>query len=449
MLFRYCAADRHLLKNVQQLPPGYRLCLRDARVTVSQYWQISDPSKSPISFDAALERLDHLLRDSVKSQLLSDVKVGCQLSGGIDSSLVSVFARKHFDADMDTFSVIFDDPAYSEEPWIDQAARRANAVSHRFTFTDDDFFDNLDRATWHLDQPLNHPNSLGINLLARRSRETVTVLLSGEGADELFGGYLRYYYAALRPRIMPWLGALNRLPRLGRRFASIFGDRHANPADLFIMASAFQQPHELLAARPNAALDRPLQQRRDAFAQGHADHITNCLKYDLQTYLVDLLVRQDKMTMSHSLENRVPFLDRHLVDFVRSLPPEHLVGKRLTLRDARMRNTKIILKRLAARVFDDRFVYRPKSGFSLPLKHYYAQPRFRDLMEDRVLPGVRRRDLVREDVLASWWRQARAMSQRASETLWVHVAFELWAQRFLDHPAAPASAMPVTLAQPA
>jgi len=335
---------------------------------------------------------------------------------------------------------VFDDPAYSEERWIAQAARRANAESHRFLFTERTFFDNLDRATWHLDQPLNHPNSLGIDLLAKHSRELVTVLLSGEGADELFGGYLRYYYAALRPRALPWLGLLSRLPKVGRKFTSIFGDRSMSDADAFIMASSFQQPADLLRARPGADFARVLQQRRRIFEEGDShggrDHISRCTKYDLQTYLVDLLVRQDKMTMSHSLENRVPYLDRRMVEFVRSLPSEFLVGSSLRMREARMRNTKIILKRLAERVFDPQFVYRPKSGFSLPLAHYYSQPEFRELMEDRILPGLKQRGIVRIDVIAEWWRSVSGASQRVSETLWIYIAFELWAERFLDLPPA-------------
>lgn len=442
LTFRYCAEKRFLLKGVQQLPPGHRLRLTSSGIAVTRYWRIPDEPTADLDAAQALDRLDGLLRESVRSQLLSDVKVGCQLSGGIDSSLVCVFARSHFDADMDTFSVVFDDPIYSEERWIEQAVRRAQVESHRFLFTERTFFDNLDRATWHLDQPLNHPNSLGIDLLAKHSRDLVTVLLSGEGADELFGGYLRYYYAAIRPRALPWLGLLGRLPKIGRKFTSIFGHRSMSAADVFIMASAFQQPADLLKARPTADTARVLEQRRAIFDEGDShpphDHISRCTKYDLRTYLVDLLVRQDKMTMAHSLENRVPFLDRRMVDFVRSLPSRFLVGSSLRLRESRMRNTKIILKRLAERVFDSQFVYRPKSGFSLPLSHYYAQPEFRELMEDRILPGLKSRGIVRHEVIAEWWRGVSGASQRVSETLWIYVAFELWAQRFLDQrPAMP------------
>ena len=132
------------------------------------------------------------MRRSVASQLLSDVKVGCQLSGGIDSSLVTVFARSHAGAGMDTFSVVFDDPKFSEDRWIREAAAAAQAESHRFMFSEASFTGPLERAAWHMDQPISHPNSLGIWLLAQQSRERVTVLLSGEGADEVFGGYTRF-----------------------------------------------------------------------------------------------------------------------------------------------------------------------------------------------------------------------------------------------------------------
>jgi asparagine synthase (glutamine-hydrolysing) len=310
-------------------------------------------------------------------------------------------------------------------------------------FTERTFFDNLEPATWHLDQPLNHPNSLGIYLLAKKSRELVTVLLSGEGADELFGGYTRYYYARLRPKVLASLGLLRHLPRVGRALANHFGAEAADATDAFIASSLFQRPGELRQCRPEADFVRVVERRRDLFPRGGSEHVRNCLKYDMQTYLVDLLVRQDKMTMAHSLENRVPFLDRKLVAFVRSLPTDHLVGSTLSLRDSRMRNTKVILKRLAGRVFDEGFVYRRKGGFRLPLAQYYARPEFRELMEGRLLPGMRARGVVREDVVRRWWRGAAA-GQVPDEMVWIYIAFELWAQRFLDR--APVGALGAQLA---
>lgn len=433
LAFRYVAGENYLLKGVRQLRPGHCLQVTYDGVKVRRYWQIPDGlEKLNLSDGDALSELDQLFRNAVKSQLLSDVPVGCQLSGGIDSSLVSVFARSHFDADMQTFSIVFDDANYSEDHWISQAASKANADSHRFMFSDDFFFDVLGHATWHLDQPITHPNSLGIWLLAQKSRPLVTVLLSGEGADEVFGGYTRFYYANLRPKVSPWLGLLKRLPGVGLRLERQFG---GNPIDSFIGASLFQRPEELLSLRPEVDFESVMNGRRAIFAEGNGDHVNNCLKFDLQTYLVDLLVRQDKMTMAHSLENRVPFLDLNLVSFARSLPTRCLVSNSIALRNTKMRGTKVILKQLASKTFDEHFVFRPKSGFSLPLKKYFGDARFESLMEDQLLPGMNKRGLVQTDRVRRLWKGLPTSPSGSAETLWITVALELWAQQLIDQTA--------------
>ena len=445
--FRFIAGEESLLKGVRHVRPGHCLRITPAGVTSRAYWRLPDYDRRELTDAAAMEQLEGVLRDSVRSQLLSDVKVGCQLSGGIDSSLVSVFARSHFDADMETFSVVFDDPHYTEKAWMEQAAAAARAVSHEFTFTSDFFFDAIGKASWHMDQPMGHPNSVGIWLLAQRARDFVTVLLSGEGADEVFGGYTRFYYASLQPRVAPWMPLLRATPGIGHRFARQFRE---SPADSFIMASLFEQPDGLRALRPDADFGGVLDRRRALFAEGRADHLSNCFRYEMQTYLVDLLIRQDKMTMAHSVENRVPFLDRKLVDFTRSIASRHLVRDSVALRDSRMRNTKVVLKQLAAKLFDDRFAYRAKSGFSLPLADLFAGPRAARLMEDRILPGIRDRAVVDSGVVRSRWKRMRELGQGASESVWISVALELWAQQFLDGRASRRAddALPVRVATP-
>ena len=193
LAFRYVAGEASLLKGVRHVTPGHRLTITPEGVTEARYWSIPDyTEKLRLSREDAVDRLDSLLRRSVRSQLRSDVNLGCQLSGGIDSSLVTVLARSHPTADLNAFSVVFDEPKFSEEQWILEAAAVAGAASHRIVFDEAAFMGALDAASWHMDQPISHPNSLALWLLAQRSRERVTVLLSGEGADELFGGYARF-----------------------------------------------------------------------------------------------------------------------------------------------------------------------------------------------------------------------------------------------------------------
>ena len=401
LAFRYVAGEASLLKGVRQVPPGHRLTVTPAGATKTRYWSIPDhPEKLRLSREVAVDRLDELLGRSVHSQLRSDVNVGCQLSGGVDSSLVAVLARSHRTAAMDAFSIVFDQPQFSEERWIAAAAAVAHAESHRFVFDEDAFIGALDAASWHMDQPIGHPNSLALWLLARRARERATVLLSGEGADELFGGYARFATALA-----------------------------ADPsADAFVRASLFHPEARLAKLRPEADLRPAIEKRRALFQEGRADHLSNCLRYEMQTHLVDLLVRQDKMTMAHGVENRVPFLDRRVIDFARALPAGHLIGPSPPLGAP---GTKLVVKDLARRHFDDAFVYRRKSGFNLPLAQYFRSRRFVALMEDRLLPGMASRGLVDAAVVRRWWRRALS-APSTTEGFWIPVALELWAQQFID-----------------
>ena len=411
LAFRYVAGEASLLKGVRHVQPGHRLAITPDGVKEACYWNIPDHADTlRLSTEDAVDRLEQLLSGSVRSQLRSDVNVGCQLSGGVDSSLVTVLASAHHTPPLNTFSIVFNEPQFSEERWILEAATTARAASHRFVFDEAAFIDALDAASWHMDQPIGHPNSLALWLLARRSREHVTVLLSGEGADELFGGYARFYDA---------------------HAAAAVGFRRPgvnDPADTFIRASQFHSEARLSKLRPAANLRPALEKRRALFQDGHADHLSNCLKDELRTHLVDLLTRQDKMTMAHGVENRVPFLDRHVIDFARALPAEHLVGPSLP---SGVPGTKIVVKELARRSFDAAFVNRRKSAFNLPLAQYFRSGQFVALMEDRLLPGMAARGLVDVGVVRRWWRRA-LQAPSTTEGFWIPLALELWAEQFID-----------------
>lgn len=434
LAFRYCASDRHLIGNVHPLRPGHlmRISLDQAPV-VRRYYNIPDSPSVPLhSSNMILDELETKLRASVQSQLLADVKVGCQLSGGVDSSLVTLFANAEKAKSVDAFSVVFRDQRYSEDRWVSEAAQVAGADSHRFMFEANDFFDALEPSTWHLEQPINHPNTLGLFCLAKNSRPLVKVLLSGEGADELMGGYNRFYYAATRPYLWQFGPLLRRLPVWGEKWQRNFGLDTIDETDFFILASAHLRPEQLLQLRPGIDVGQLLESRRSVFDEGQGDYLSKCMKYEMQTHMVDLLLRQDRMTMAHSLEGRVPFLDRDLISFVRSLPSKMLVGNELRLTDRRMHNTKKLLKSLARRFFSEAFVHRPKSGFTLPLLDYYQDSRFVSLMEDRILPGIKQRGLFDPDPVRLWFKNVRAMPRTLDESYWTAIMFELWAQQWLD-----------------
>jgi asparagine synthase (glutamine-hydrolysing) len=410
LAFRYVAGEASLLKGVRLVQPGHRLTITPDGVTEARYWNIPDcPDKLRLSREDAVDGLGSLLGRSVNLQLRSDVNVGCQLSGGVDSSLVAVLARAHQHADLNAFSIVFREQQFSEEQWILAAAAAAQAVSHRFVFDEAAFIGALDAASWHMDQPISHPNSLALWLLARRSREHATVLLSGEGADELFAGYARFSDAQT---------AAN-----GSRRSGVH-----DPIDAFIRASQFHSEARPSKLRPTANLRTAIEKRRALFQEGRADHLSNCVKYEMRSHLVDLLVRQDKMMMAHGVENRVPFLDRRVIEFARALPADHLVGPSSPMGG---QGTKIVVKELAGRSFDAAFVYRRKSAFNLPLAQYFRSSRFAELMEERLLPGLAARGLVDVAVIRRWWRRALS-APSTTEAFWIPVSLELWAQQFID-----------------
>ncbi len=435
LLFRYCAQDRHLMANTWQVEAGQWLEIRagERRVHQHRYWCIPDMHREQaVADDEAVQMLSQHLDASVKRRLLSDVKLGCQLSGGIDSSLINLSAARHVSGNLDAFSVIFDDPAYSEEIWIDEAAKCAQVKSHKYTLNEGYFGENVAKATWHLDQPLNHPNSLGLMFLAEHASRHVTVLLSGEGADELWGGYQRFFYAMARPWVRPAIPLLSRTPRLGARLRRRFGERDA--VDQGVLASAFLNPALLSGLRPEARLDRAMDQRRALFEAGRSgSFIANSLKYEMQTYLVDLLIRQDKMTMAFSLENRVPFLDHTWVEFMRThLAPSNLVRLRLGrgVQQTLARSTKVVLKELARRSFGDAFVDRSKQGFAIPLKSFFSGGLMRDRMESAILPGIAKRGLLSGLAVKGLWQRLDQRSETELEALWVAFALEEWCQGF-------------------
>lgn len=399
LAFRYVAGEASLLKGVRHVRPGHRLTVTAGGVVDTRYWAIPDRVDlgAPSQTDAVSE-FDTLLTSGVQAQLVSDVPVGCQLSGGVDSSLVAMRAGHSIPA----CSIVITDPRFSEEPWIRVAADRAGADVRAVPFDDAAFIDHLDAATWHMDQPISVPNAVALFWLSRHVRDQVRVLLSGEGADEVFAGY--------------------------RRFAAAAGT-----SDGFVRATQFHADARLARLRLGADLRAALDRRIALFEEGDGDDIANRIRYEMRTHLVDVLLRQDKMMMAHGIENRVPFLGERLVAFARALPPERLVN-----RASPTVETKVLVKDLTRRQFDEAFVTRRKAGFNLPLAQYFRSARFAELMEDRLLPGMARRNIVDVAVVRRWWR--RALSAPATtEGFWIPVAFELWAQQFVDDATAWAS----------
>lgn len=427
-MYRYIAGNETLLQNVKVLEPSCYIELDFGKEKIKRYYQ-QKVQKTRDNHKRCREELDKMLRKSTHEQLISDVPIGIMLSGGIDSSLVAKYVSEK--ATLQSFSVIFENPEYSEEKWIDYVIDTLQIQSNKYKMTDEEFLQNLVKCVWHCDFPINHPNSLGVYLLCARAREKVTVLLGGEGSDELLGGYERASANCTALFLRKCLGPLYYKLGFGKKFNK-FSDERTNYDVSYILSSTFINKTDLLRIRPQADIDSVIKKRLGILEDIHGKSWHKYSEYDQRTYLQDILNRVDKMSMANSMELRCPFLNRDLIDFVRSLKTSLLVRPSFR-RKSIIHNGKILLKEICQKYFGHSFTYRKKMGWALPLKEYFMSPPMKRYIEDQLFPGMESRKIVDARVVRQWWKHMEQLSQREIEVLWLIISFEIWAQTFIDN----------------
>ena len=419
-----------LLKDVQCIEPGYYFTYSPGNaISSTRYFDINQYKRQPnnnYSFKDEIEKLRGVLKASVESQLMSDVKLGCQLSGGVDSSLISALAKEiKQDNLLESVSIVFDNKNFTEKPFIDEVAKELNIVSHQFPLQSDYYQQQIQKATWHFEQPINHPNTIGIYLLAQRAREYVTVLLSGEGADEVFGGYSRFY-AVMYPYSNRtfWSGLKNAGTGVFtylKQYADPFNRANLNVAS---MSTAMAK-----SLKTNFDYKEATQPRRDIFNSLTGSVFDRQVKYDISTYLPDLLTRQDKMSMAHSIENRVPFLDNDVVAHSFKIRENYLIKRKAP----EGKNTeKYILKKVTSALFGDDFAFRNKMGFGIPLREFMSKPAFNCYLIEEILPGLTKRKILNTSQVARWVNNLQTIKPVELDALWVLVSLEIWMKQFID-----------------
>lgn len=430
--YKYTAFDRTLFKKVNQVPAGHFLEISKNTTVLKEYW---NPAYNPreTSKKEALDLLDKTLKSGIKNQLMSDVKVGSQLSGGIDSSLITTFARSYFDANMDSFSIILENKKYSEEKYIDQVIKRVRPLAHKFELNPHYFTANYAKATWHLDVPLPIPQTVGFKRLAEGATNFVKVLLSGEGSDELMGGYVQQYYQAFKQKNQWAIKVLSHYPVKGKKIARQYLPKVA-PEDYFYRFRSAIPLAKFLGFLPNSDLEKIYHQRIQLYPR-EGDLLFKTRSYDMKSWLVNILNLQDKMTMAHSIENRVPFLDKNLINLVFSLPSSYFIKSQVNPLKYNSPNyhTKILLKKLASEYYNQDFVYRKKMGFDQPLNDYFSDKKMQEIIHDSFLPGIKSRGIFDSKKVEFTWQQfSKHQIQDDLNLLWLVFSFELWAQIFID-----------------
>lgn len=432
-----------LLKGIHKLEPGHMLKANDNGVSIYKYWDVMSTGEEAKASDAEyLEQLDAHLRRAVQRRLISDVPIGAFLSGGVDSSLLVSYMSELNGEPVKTFSIGFTEEEANEFRYSRWVARRFQTDHHEYILSEQAFLETLPQIIWHQDEPLRHHASVPLYLLSMYAKNDVTVILSGEGADEIFLGYRNYRLAQIQTylnriyqRALPealWEKVALLGPKLTKRKigSKVMRRLSLGPASV---ALAYGSPI------PGVMLESALegqwydQVNQDYFEQlfenAPASGFLNRFAYaDLKTHLVSLLMKQDKMSMGAAIETRVPFLDHELVEFAFSLPETMKV---------RGQTGKYLIKQLAEHKLPKELIYRRKMGFPVPLAKWLRRGQFKQYLVDVLLdPGTMRRGVFDRSFIEQHLREVESgiwgEGSDACGLLWGMLNFELWCRLFID-----------------
>ncbi len=437
LMTRFVGGQDTLFRKVKQLTPGHLMKMAthsfpDMRITQRPYWDFQE-SRLDCSFPESAGRFLRELDRSVRSMLVSDVPVGTQMSAGLDSTTVACLAARYH-PQIASFTVGFRERAYDESAAALRLARDKGIRCQGTSVNADTLARLMAPLTWHLDEPINHPNTIGIFVLSRLARPHVTVLLSGEGADELLCGYPHYrtFEKVTRRRGLGFLEAFLRaylritpLHRGRDRLAKdlkIYSLRGLSAGRLSALLSTYL-PHEYWPLIGDVSGRAPWLEKRASIyeAAPFSDPLSRCQYYDLKTYLPALLVRQDKMSMAASIENRVPFLDNGVVDYAMALPPHYRLRGRVTKRVLRHAVTELLPRYIRK---------RPKRGFSVPLAQWLRAPRRASLLDILRSKRFYERGILPAPVLNGLLADTGDLDAQRAETLWILLALEIWLETF-------------------
>jgi len=443
LAFGYLSSDATFYRGIQKLMPGHRLEVgEDGRVSVEQYWDLSAaPEHRDRDEHYYVETYRELLEGAVSSHLMSDVPLGVFLSGGLDSSAVAALMTKIRREPIETFSVGYGEQTYSELPYARTVADHIKSSHHEVLVSGQDFFNALPKLIWHEDEPIAWPSSVSLFFVAQLARERVKVVLTGEGADETLAGYSRYAFtlknaafdrvyrdavpSGLRRAIRSFIansGLLNATARrkLSHTFPALDGESWTSfYFDNFF--SAFNQNDQRELLNPEFAQEFPpetgYRNVLDYWEHSQGELLQRLLYTDIKTYLVELLMKQDNMSMAASIESRVPFLDHVLVEWAMQVPARFQI---------RGMAGKQILKKAMGDLLPHSIIYRTKLGFPTPWSGWLAGNHLDDIERLLLEPRSLARGFFKKEALEKLFREHRALYKDHYDRIWRLLNLELW-----------------------
>ncbi len=443
LAFGYLSGEDTFYSGIRKLMPGHTMEIGlDGKPEIRQYWDL-DASSPHASRDENyyVRSYRELLEGAVSSHLMSDVPLGVFLSGGLDSSAVAALMTKIRREPIETFAVGYSEQTYSELPYARVVSDHIKSQHREVMVSEQDFFNALPHLIWHEDEPIVWPSSVSLYFVAKLARERVTVVLTGEGSDETLAGYTRYAFtlknAALDRAyrsVVP--GALRRGLRNTVATSSLLGATLRRKLEHTFLAkdgaswasfyfdnffSAFGEAEQNgLLTREIASEFAPSTAYKNVLAyweHSSGEMLQRLLYTDIKTYLVELLMKQDNMSMAASIESRVPFLDHVLVEFATRIPREVQI-KGLS--------GKTILKKAVEDILPHSTIYRPKLGFPTPWSGWLAGPRLEAIREMLLEPRSLNRGYFRREAIERLFDEHRAKHRDNYDRIWRLLNLELW-----------------------
>ena len=444
LAFGYNSGEETLFAAIRKLMPGHTLtltCGNNPSLEIKQYWDARCPKQFDDRPDSEwIAECRRRLEEVVRMRLMSDVPLGMFLSGGVDSSAIAAIIKRQANGPVKTFSVGYRESCFSELSEARQVAEQIGTDHHEVFVSMEEFFNALPRLVWHEDEPITWPSSVSLHFVSKLAAEQVKVVLTGEGSDELFAGYGRYHFYQLNAQ---WMRAYTAVPggvrkaiqsavaespllsaalrrKLGHTVLGHGPTIESLYLNNFYCAFGADEQQKLLASHFAANPYASFLQRWDSVAQSPT--LPRLLYADQKTYLVELLMKQDQMSMSCSIESRVPFLDHKFVEFAASVPPHmKLRGKQ----------GKYVIKKAVEDLIPRSIIYRKKMGFPTPISAWLLQEEARAIRDYLRDPDGLLASYVNAAYLNDLLDKHDHGQHDATDRVWRLVNLQVWGDMFL------------------
>lgn len=426
--FQYAVPPETFFEDVYCLMPGHYLWYRNGEVETTRYFEPRFNPNEEMSEEQAVNEIEKMFENSVNAHKIADVEVGCFLSSGVDSSYVSTYF-----ADQKTFTVGFDfGEKYNEISWAENLSKKIGVEHHTHLISSEEFWDAVPTVQYHMDQPLADPSCIALYFVSRLASQYVKVVLSGEGADELFGGYTCYndprvfkIYQTIVPHcIRKAIRAVCRkLPDIKGRDYLI---RACDPLEERYIGNAFMYDYKQkkdLLKDPSIATRPQDYTRKYYYRCRKYDDVTKMQYLDINMWMVgDILLKADRMSMANSLELRVPFLDKEVFKVASSLPTSLRCNKS---------NTKYAMRKAAVRHMPEETAEKEKLGFPVPTRVWLRDEKYYNVVKKK-FTGKTAEKFFNTDTLVAWLDEHFSGKEDNSRRVWTVYVFLVWYDIYFD-----------------